>query len=58
MKFTIERNNENMDVLIDPQKMPRLNIFGEEEIAWLIGIQPMGTIRTEELGLQPPSNKA
>lgn len=50
MKFTIERNNENMDVLIDPQKMPRLNIFGEEEIAWLIGIQPMGTIRTEELG--------
>ncbi len=38
MKFTIERNNENMDVLIDPQKMPRLNIFGEEEIAWLIGI--------------------
>ncbi|HBV42049.1 MAG TPA: RIP metalloprotease RseP, partial [Desulfovibrio sp.] len=50
MKFTIERNNENMDVLIDPQKMPRLNIFGEEEIAWLIGIQPMGTVRTEELG--------
>ena len=50
MKFTIERNNENMDVLIDPQKMPRLNIFGEEEIVWLIGIQPMGNIRTEELG--------
>ncbi len=50
MTFTIDRNGETQDIVITPKKMPRTNIFGEEETAWLIGIQPLGTVRTEELG--------
>lgn len=50
MTFSIERDNASLDVTIEPKRMPHTNIFGEEEIAWLIGIQPLGTIRNEELG--------
>ena len=49
MVFTVERDNTFFDLTIEPKRMPRTNIFGEEEIAWLIGIQPLGTIRNEEL---------
>lgn len=50
MTFSIERDNSLLNVTIEPKRMPRTNIFGEEEIAWLIGIQPLGTVRNEELG--------
>lgn len=50
LTFTVDRNGTSLDFVITPKKMPRTNIFGEEEIAWLIGIQPLGTVRNEELG--------
>ena len=58
MKFTIERNNENMDVLIDPQKMPRLNISVKRKLRGLSAYSPWEPSAPKNSVLQPPSNKA
>lgn len=49
LDFEISRNNEIINLSITPKEMPRTNIFGEEEIAWLVGVQPFGSVRYEEL---------
>lgn len=49
LDMVVLRNNENIELQITPKKMPRTNIFGEEEIAWLVGIQPLGTVKTHEV---------
>jgi len=49
LDFEISRDNEILNFNITPRKMTRTNIFGEDEIAWLIGVQPFGSLRHEEL---------
>lgn len=45
LTFSVDRNGSPLDIVITPKKMPRTNIFGEEEIAWLVGIQPLGSVK-------------
>lgn len=49
LTFEVKRNEETFLVNITPERMQRTNIFGEEETAWLVGIQALGTLRHEEL---------
>jgi len=45
----VQRNEQVLSMTIIPERMMRTNIFGEEEEAWLLGVQAMGTVRHEEL---------
>ncbi len=49
MDFVIERDGKEQVLGITPKVMSKTNIFGEEEKAYLIGVQPLGTLRYEEL---------
>lgn len=41
----VRRGAELMTVPMTPTRMSRTNLFGEEEIAWLIGVQMSGELR-------------
>ncbi len=49
LDFEISRNDETLNLALTPKEMTRTNLFGEEEIAWLIGVQPFGSVRHEAL---------
>ena len=49
LNFEISRNKEIINLPITPKEMTRTNLFGEDEIAWLVGIQAFGSVRYEEL---------
>ncbi len=49
LDFVVERDGATFNLAITPRQMVRTNIFGEEEIAYLVGVQPYGSVRYEEL---------
>ena len=49
LDFEISRDDKIFNLDITPKEMTRTNLFGEEEIAWLIGVQPFGSMRYEDL---------
>ncbi|MBQ4616326.1 MAG: RIP metalloprotease RseP [Mailhella sp.] len=50
MQVQVERNGIAQTFAMTPTRRERTNIFGETEIAWLIGVQAAGTVRYEEKG--------
>ena len=56
MRFEITRADGRggemlLEFVIQPERSERRTLFGDTEVAWLIGIRSAGTIYTEELGL-------
>ncbi len=49
LNLLVERDGAEIKLNLIPKEMMRTNIFGEEEKAWLIGVQPLGSVRYEEL---------
>lgn len=49
LQFEVVRDADKINLTITPKEMARTNIYGEQEIAWLVGIQPFGSVRYEEL---------
>ena len=62
LNFEISRNHEILNLNITPQEKTVTNTLGEEQQAWLIGIQALGTMRYENLSfiqsLQQGSHQA
>lgn len=46
----VERDGKAMSFTMTPTRSERTNIFGETEVAWLIGVQASGMVRYEEKG--------
>ncbi|MBQ8172616.1 MAG: RIP metalloprotease RseP [Mailhella sp.] len=46
----VERNGQTSTFTMTPTRRERTNIFGETEIAWLIGGQASGSVRYEDKG--------
>lgn len=49
LMLEVQRDGQVLSMTITPDRMMRTNIFGEEEEAWLLGVQAMGTVRHENL---------
>uniref|UniRef100_UPI0025CD8551 RIP metalloprotease RseP n=1 Tax=uncultured Mailhella sp. TaxID=1981031 RepID=UPI0025CD8551 len=47
LKVDVLRNGEPLTFDMTPTRSERANIFGEKEIAWLIGVQASGAVRYE-----------
>ena len=50
LDVTVERGGQSMHFAMTPTRSERTNIFGETEIAWLIGVQASGAVRYEDKG--------
>jgi regulator of sigma E protease len=46
----VKRNGEKLQFSMTPLRSERTNIFGETEVAWLLGIQASGAVRYESQG--------
>jgi regulator of sigma E protease len=51
MVLLVGRGGETLSLSMTPRRMTRVNIFGEEEEAWLIGVKAAGTARHEKQGV-------
>ena len=51
MQVEVEREGRVQTFAMTPTRRERTNLFGETEIAWLIGVQASGAVRYEEKGL-------
>jgi regulator of sigma E protease len=51
MLLRVGRGEETLLLRVTPRRMPLVNIFGEEEEAWIIGVKASGAMRREERGL-------
>ena len=50
MQVEVEREGQKQTFAMTPTRRERTNLFGETEIAWLIGVQASGSVRYEEKG--------
>lgn len=50
LSVEVRRDDQTRTVLLTPRRMARTNLFGEEEIAWLIGVQAGDAVRYEPQG--------
>lgn len=50
LELSVKRGEENLILHMTPRRMNRTNIFGEDEIAWLIGVEIGNAVRYEPLG--------
>lgn len=50
LKVVVDRGGTAMEFTMTPRRSTRTNIFGEEEVAWLIGIRASGAVRYESKG--------
>lgn len=56
LRFEISRTDERgnisiLEFVIQPERSERKTLFGDTEVAWLIGIRSAGTVFTEDLGI-------
>lgn len=51
LRFEVERDNNIMVMNLTPKQITQTSALGKEETIWLLGMQALGTVRHEKLGI-------